>query len=507
MKILSLTRDYPSDLSLASRHDIVYACLNGSPDREVANSFLQLPTGSFDIRVLLDQLPPNWRPDVVQITSSIGVCTPLPSIPTALEQLHCPTVMKLTDSHHRHRPIQSLIEYAQLVKCNYHWTTYDRHHLHFFNAAGLPNCFWMPGSISIKPYQVSITEIKNDDVLFCGQNSATGHPRRAKLLTLIQNSGVKLTVTRKSYEESLQAYAGAKIVFNCSLNGDLNRRVFEVLMAGGFLLTDRLPAESGLLELFQEGVHLECYNSETELLEKMQHYLAYPEQARVIAQEGQRKFMAEYHPHRLEDQFFQFVVKGQALPDIFLAKDDDRVHQVSEAFCPSHALMQRIRIYELLHELHRINDRLNLIYFFGTNQDLIKDLRDLTRLDLTHIEITEHLQSIADQQFQIVMLDCPTTQVHLQSLLDMIEPYLMHQGLLLILGEAASQVYSVSRAQAWASVHLTESGEGACAIYQKVKSRDERAKAGLNLPIVASLSFSRRLVLNIKTNVKKLLLR
>jgi spore maturation protein CgeB len=34
-------------------------------------------------------------------------------------------------------------------------------------------------------------------------------------------------------------YNAAQITFNCSLNGDRNMRIFEVMAAGGFLVTDR----------------------------------------------------------------------------------------------------------------------------------------------------------------------------------------------------------------------------------------------------------------------------
>jgi hypothetical protein len=48
----------------------------------------------------------------------------------------------------RTRPIRRLVNYARRVGCQYHWTSYyARHHMHFFRAAGLPNVFWMPGSI------------------------------------------------------------------------------------------------------------------------------------------------------------------------------------------------------------------------------------------------------------------------------------------------------------------------------------------------------------------------
>ncbi|HTL88805.1 MAG TPA: glycosyltransferase, partial [Leptolyngbya sp.] len=324
MRILSLTRDYPKANSLRSRHETLYACVDCPQSTADA---IRLPRGEFPIARLLSRLPNGWQPDCIHISSTLGVFTQPPVIPTGVGRLDCPSVMKLTDSHFRHRPIQSLIEYANRVGCQYHWTAYDRHHLHFFKEAGLSNPFWVPGAFSIQPYAANVSQHKLYEVLFCGANSLQIHPRRATLLAALQKAGVKLTVTRKSYTDSLDAYTAAKIVFNCSLNGDLNRRVFEVLMAGGFLLTDRLAPESGLPELFQEGVHLECYGSKQELLEKVNYYLAHPAHADRIAQQGHEHFMKHYHPFQLEEQFLNIVVKGQSIPDQLLATKDDRTQR------------------------------------------------------------------------------------------------------------------------------------------------------------------------------------
>jgi spore maturation protein CgeB len=56
-------------------------------------------------------------------------------------------------------------------------------------------------------------------------------------------------------------FSRAKVVFNCSLAGDLNMRVFEALSCGSFLVTDR--AANGLEDFFADGEHLALYDDNT----------------------------------------------------------------------------------------------------------------------------------------------------------------------------------------------------------------------------------------------------
>jgi hypothetical protein len=503
MRILSLARDYPKAHSSISAYEVIHAYLNPS-DVGVDTSAIALPKGRFSIQSVLDRLPSGWQPDCIQISSSLGVFASPPAIPMGVNKLACPTVMKLTDSHFRHRPIQSLIEYAQTVGCQYHWTTYDRHHLHFFKEAGLPNPFWMPGAMSIQFSEVTAASEKVYDVLFCGSNSPQIHPRRATLLAFLQTAGVNVTVTRKPYLESLEAYTAAHIVFNCSLNGDLNRRVFETLMAGGFLMTDRLASESGLPLLFEEGVHLECYGSEQELLDKVEYYLAHPDQAAQIARQGHEHFMAHYHPLQLEERFLNFVVNGHSIPDVFLARDDDRTHTDVQS-CKSESLRDRIRIYELIHDLHRVNHRLTMLVYQSNHSDTIADLRDLPRLHIVQADTRDELQH-QTQKFEIALVECPQNQQQLEALLTTLQPHLCHQGIVVIAGRSIKKFQASIKAQGWLPIHLTESGEGVCLVYQNPDAKhSDGAQEHLNLPVTKPLNLPDRFVLKTKTVAKNVL--
>jgi spore maturation protein CgeB len=81
-------------------------------------------------------------------------------------------------------------------------------------------------------------------------------------------------------------YNGARI------HVDINRsyqtdvipiRVFDVLACGGFLIAEH-SAELG--ELFEIGKEIEAYHTLDELEQKVEHYLAHPDEARAIAERG-----------------------------------------------------------------------------------------------------------------------------------------------------------------------------------------------------------------------------
>ena len=217
----------------------------GHPDRHKeappavrAGQAIPLPPGDFDVRHLLDRLPPGWEPDVVLVSSSLAQTLERPT-PTGLDRLRVPTALRLTDSHHTCRPIRTLLAYARRVGCQYHWSTYDRQHLHFFVEAGLPRVFWVPGTITMPPEPPARVPVREHDVIFCGSVDRA-HAYRTRLLATLHERGVDVGLGRRPGEflpwpAYLERFRTATVVFNCSLNGDFGRRVFEVLLAGAIV--------------------------------------------------------------------------------------------------------------------------------------------------------------------------------------------------------------------------------------------------------------------------------
>lgn len=88
---------------------------------------------------------------------------------------------------------------------------------------------------------------------------------------------------------------------NRPISSGIPQRVYDIMGAGGFLLSNYQPE---LAEYFEIGKELVVYDSQRDLLEKIAYYLAHEEERREIAANG-RKAIEERHQYamRLEMMF------------------------------------------------------------------------------------------------------------------------------------------------------------------------------------------------------------
>jgi spore maturation protein CgeB len=95
-------------------------------------------------------------------------------------------------------------------------------------------------------------------------------------------------------DEKAKAFNAAKIVLNTMHYGEIggvNKRLFEVTGCGGFLITDWRPV---LPELFEPEREVVTFRSRQELKEKVDYYLAHPEERQEIADRGYARAHGEH---------------------------------------------------------------------------------------------------------------------------------------------------------------------------------------------------------------------
>jgi spore maturation protein CgeB len=98
-------------------------------------------------------------------------------------------------------------------------------------------------------------------------------------------------------EEVGAVYSQSRIVFNCSIAGDVTMRIFEGTACGALVLTDAIA--NGLDELFEIGREIVVYRDDADLLEKIAYYLAHEEEREAIARAGQKRTLKEHtYVHR-----------------------------------------------------------------------------------------------------------------------------------------------------------------------------------------------------------------
>ena len=107
--------------------------------------------------------------------------------------------------------------------------------------------------------------------------------------------------------EHAERLSMGKIVFQCSQFKEVTRRLFEGMACGRMILTDRLPEETGLSEMFVDGQDIVYYNGAEDAIEKIRYYASHDEEREQIARNGYEKVMAEHTIVNRVDQFEEAV--------------------------------------------------------------------------------------------------------------------------------------------------------------------------------------------------------
>ncbi len=84
------------------------------------------------------------------------------------------------------------------------------------------------------------------------------------------------------------------MVFQCSQFKEVTRRIFEGMGCGKLVITDRLPEETGLSEMFVEGRDIVYYDDAQDAIAKIKMYAEQPEEMMRVAKSGYDKVMAEH---------------------------------------------------------------------------------------------------------------------------------------------------------------------------------------------------------------------
>ncbi len=335
--------------------------------------------GTVDMAGVLALLPPTQRrPDVVLVQVGAGMGARVANLH------HAPgrKVLLAGDTHHLRAPIRTLVDYALTEPFDLVAGVPTRQHLHWFRRAGCSRVHWLPAfhnQLRPRPARASPRPV----AAFAGTLQSPHHPARQRVLGAIRDAGLPFRAEQTDPDGLADMAADAAVSPNASLNGDLNRRVFEVLGAGGLLLTDRLGPHAGLDRLFTEGVHYLAYSTPAEAVEQTRRVLADPAAFGGMRRAGQGRVLAQ-HDHAANLRRLETLLAGGP-EDPLLALDDDP--RWTAAATPDPHWRERAARYEALQELHRCLPGLALVGP-GVDRDdpLVLAASDLPRLALAPIQ-------------------------------------------------------------------------------------------------------------------------
>lgn len=162
--------------------------------------------------------------------------------------------------------------------------------------SGIESASWLPLACDPEVHRKHDVA-KQFDVCFVG-NLFPGS--RTDLLEDIRKHFPNTFVGQRFFEEMAETYSASRIVFNRSIENDVNMRVFEALACGSLLLTNELR-ENGQEELFRDGIHLATYRDVEELLDKAAYYLKHEDFRERTAATGTEEALARHtYQHRME---------------------------------------------------------------------------------------------------------------------------------------------------------------------------------------------------------------
>jgi Glycosyl transferases group 1/DUF based on E. rectale Gene description (DUF3880) len=224
--------------------------------------------------------------------------------PRGLTELDCPTACYVIDVH-----VQPKVHLKQAMFFDYAFIA-QRDFVDVLRRAGHPQVHWLP--LACDPeihcrYDVP----KRFDVGFVG---ATGDPylRRTALLARLARRYTMNDYSRTyTPPEMARVYSESHLVFNCSLRGEVNMRVFEGPATGSLLLTDRIG--NGLSTLVDDREHVVMYDDE-QFLELADEYLRDSVARDRIAKHGYEHVRTHHTYDRRVDSILETVFGSTAGP-------------------------------------------------------------------------------------------------------------------------------------------------------------------------------------------------
>jgi len=337
--------------------------------------------GEVDAVEILKALPKEQYPDYVIVKADASRRVRVKN----LDKLPGKKILVWGDSQHKEQPIRYMLSYAHSEPFDFIVTDHKRHHMSFAQKSGLERVGWVP-ALNYVHRARPIPKHPGTPVCFVGQTSQH-HPYRRYVLESLAQSGIPLAIQSCMPNEAVDVYADSQISLNISLNGDLNLRVFEILAAGGFLLTDRLGKDSGLYKLFTPGEHFEDFADVEEAKEKISYYLKHPKEAMRIRRAGKARISELYSPENLTRHLFDWI-KGGTLPAEFRLEEPKEVYGINDS-----GFARRVVFYEFIQELH-LNSREVRLYPLGYDLGSIEELEGLPR-----VKVDEQLDTLLTKTY------------------------------------------------------------------------------------------------------------
>lgn len=149
------------------------------------------------------------------------------------------------------------------------------------------------------------------------------------------------------YEVS-NIYRSTKINLNITLHcieKGISQRIFDVMAAGGFLISNY---QEELEELFVPGEEIVLYHNMQELEEQIAYYLEHEEERGKIAKKGQQKVLRLHNYHEKMDRIIQLVAnEEEERKETYMAMQRSEIRRQADELLALHTKEACQQLYEL----------------------------------------------------------------------------------------------------------------------------------------------------------------
>jgi Glycosyl transferases group 1 len=226
--------------------------------------------------------------------------------PVGLERLGCATAWYGIDTHMdyaKHLAIARVFDSTFIAQ---------REYVERLRSDGIAQVHWI--ALAYAPELAPAGTPNRDlDVAYVGSMNASVHPERHALLTALRERYPQHFIGAAAPADMSAIYSRAKVVFNRSVNNDLNMRYFEAMGSGAVLVTDPIR-DNGVDTLFEEGVHYLAYRDGESLLAAVDRVVG-DEAARLRIASAAQALVAERHTYvERVRAFVRLVVQQKRRP-------------------------------------------------------------------------------------------------------------------------------------------------------------------------------------------------
>jgi len=253
------------------------------------NMELRLDKPLCHVAQLYERMPERWEPDLL-----IAYDNSAPIIISGLEEVPYPTIFYAVDTHHHtelHTYLSQLFDYTLVAHKDY---------IAQFTERGFEAPEWMPlwASVDVQP-----SETKEYGAVFVGTLNRELNPERVDFFEALQKKA-EITVTTGAFWE---IFPKSEIVVNQTVKADLNFRVFEAMICGIALLTERIG--NGLLDLFRENEELVLYerNNVDDCAQKIAWLLSDKALTKRLAEAGRAAILRSHMIKHRAQRFLELI--------------------------------------------------------------------------------------------------------------------------------------------------------------------------------------------------------